>query len=61
MKFLLNKKFLLVIGLLIAAYASYRFFWPAPQVDFSADVKPILNKKCITCHGGVKAKGGFSV
>lgn len=61
MKFLLNKKFLLVIGLLIAAYASYHFFWPAPQVDFSADVKPILNKKCITCHGGVKAKGGFSV
>src|SRR5204863_1371960 len=24
-------------------------------------VKPILNKKCIACHGGVKAKAGFSV
>lgn len=34
---------------------------PAKKVDFSADVKPILNKKCISCHGGVKAKAGFSV
>lgn len=31
------------------------------KVDFSADVKPILNKKCISCHGGVKQNGGFSV
>lgn len=30
-------------------------------VDFSSEVKPILNKNCISCHGGVKAKGGFSV
>lgn len=32
-----------------------------PKVDFSTEVKPILNKNCISCHGGVKAKGGFSV
>lgn len=31
------------------------------QVDFSTDVKPILNKHCISCHGGVKKNGGFSV
>jgi hypothetical protein len=31
------------------------------KVDFSADVKPILNKRCISCHGGVKQNGGFSV
>jgi hypothetical protein len=31
------------------------------KVDFSADVKPILNKRCISCHGGVKKNGGFSV
>ena len=30
-------------------------------VDFNADVKPILNKRCISCHGGVKQSGGFSV
>ncbi|MFD2201547.1 PSD1 and planctomycete cytochrome C domain-containing protein [Shivajiella indica] len=31
------------------------------EVDFSADIKPILNKHCISCHGGVKKNGGFSV
>ena len=31
------------------------------RVDYSADVKPIINKYCITCHGGVKAKGNFSL
>jgi hypothetical protein len=30
-------------------------------IDYNTQVKPILNKKCITCHGGVKAKGGFSL
>jgi hypothetical protein len=31
------------------------------KIDFSTEVKPIINKNCITCHGGVKAKGGFSL
>lgn len=31
------------------------------RIDFSADVKPILNKHCISCHGGVKRNGDFSV
>lgn len=31
------------------------------KIDFSAEVKPILNKRCISCHGGVKQNGGFSV
>ena len=31
------------------------------QVDYSADVKPILNKKCISCHGGVKKNADFSL
>lgn len=30
-------------------------------VDFSVDVKPIINKHCISCHGGVKKNGGFSL
>ena len=31
------------------------------KVDYSTQVKPILNKNCIACHGGVKQSGGFSV
>src|ERR1700753_1325646 len=31
------------------------------KVDFNPEVKPIINRKCIMCHGGVRAKGGFSL
>ena len=31
------------------------------KIDYSLDVKPILNRKCIACHGGVKKQGGFSL
>ncbi len=29
--------------------------------DYSTQVKPIINKHCISCHGGVKKNGGFSL
>ncbi|GAB3992152.1 hypothetical protein GCM10028807_24600 [Spirosoma daeguense] len=31
------------------------------RIDFNTQVKPLLNKNCIACHGGVKKAGGFSV
>jgi hypothetical protein len=31
------------------------------KIDFSAQVKPILNKRCISCHGGVKRNADFSL
>ncbi len=31
------------------------------KIDYSTEVKPIINKHCITCHGGVKAKSNFSL
>ena len=31
------------------------------KIDYSTQVKPILNKNCIHCHGGVKQSGGFSL
>lgn len=30
-------------------------------VNFNADIRPILNKNCIACHGGVKQSGQFSL
>ncbi len=30
-------------------------------IDFSSQVKPIINAKCISCHGGVKQQAGFSL
>ncbi len=38
-------------------------FWGVGNrtIDFNTQVKPILNKKCIACHGGVRQNGGFSL
>ncbi len=34
------------------------FSWP---VDFNHDVRPILNKNCVQCHGGVRRQGELSL
>jgi hypothetical protein len=31
------------------------------KIDFSAQVKPIINKRCISCHGGVKRNAKLSL
>lgn len=33
----------------------------AHKVDYNTQVKPLLNKNCIACHGGVKKASGFSL
>src|SRR5690606_21688251 len=40
-----------------------RAAWPCGDepVDSGTEIKPILNKHCIACHGGVKKNGGFSL
>lgn len=30
-------------------------------VDFNKEIRPIINTKCISCHGGVKESAGFSL
>ena len=57
----LNKKILFTtLGILLIIGAYFLFFTRKP-IDYNAQVKPILNQKCISCHGGVKRKGGFSL
>ncbi|QBQ39924.1 DUF1553 domain-containing protein [Sphingobacterium psychroaquaticum] len=57
------KKRVLVIVIIsiLVVFAGFFFVQSETPVDFSADVKPILNKHCISCHGGVKKSGGFSL
>lgn len=45
---------------LLASIVAY-IYWPNEKIDYSSQVKPIFNKKCIACHGGVKQKAGFSL
>ncbi len=31
------------------------------KISYNDHIRPILNKKCLPCHGGVKAEAGFSL
>jgi mono/diheme cytochrome c family protein len=58
---IVSKKILLVIVLLAAALVVFILSTRSKRVDYSTQVKPIFNKKCISCHGGVRRKSGFSL
>lgn len=47
---------MLVLAMLVFMISTRR-----RPVDFTSQVKPIINRNCITCHGGVRQKGGFSL
>src|SRR5689334_10136129 len=61
MRSIFHNKIVWLSVVLLTALSIFVFATHEQQIDFSTQVKPILNKKCITCHGGVKAKGGFSL
>ncbi len=61
MRWLLSKKILLVTFLIIVTASSFVYLTHNSHVDFTTQVKPIINRSCITCHGGVRQKGGFSL
>lgn len=46
---------------LVVAACACNWACQEKKIDFSTQVKPILNKHCISCHGGVKRNGNFSV
>ncbi|MBS1946732.1 MAG: DUF1553 domain-containing protein [Bacteroidetes bacterium] len=58
---LVNKKWWIVTAFFLSVIFFLLFGMSRHTVDFNAQVKPILNKKCITCHGGVRRKAGFSL
>lgn len=49
----------LLIAVLLGVLFGGDFF--ERKIDFNSEVKPILNKHCITCHGGVKRSGELSM
>ncbi|PHN08095.1 hypothetical protein CRP01_03105 [Flavilitoribacter nigricans DSM 23189 = NBRC 102662] len=49
-----------VILCIVGIIALYVLMPSSSGVDYSSEVKPLLNKKCIACHGGVKKSGGIS-
>jgi Planctomycete cytochrome C len=56
-----SSKLLVICGLLELAGLYYFFSASRSKIDFNTQVKPILNKNCIACHGGVRQKAGYSL
>jgi len=61
MKKIYQSKLILTVAGILLTGGIYLYFFTQDPVDYNAQVKPILNQKCISCHGGVKKKGGFSL
>lgn len=58
---ILRSKYTIAVLVLLISGISFIVYFTRNPVSYSHDVKPILNQKCISCHGGVKKKGGFSL
>src|ERR1700733_13295351 len=56
-----RKRILLVMLVLLLTVLVFTFSTHRNSIDFNSQVKPIFNKKCITCHGGVRRKANFSL
>lgn len=61
MKTMLQRKKVWVASALSAGVLLLLYMNSGSEVDFNTEVKPIFNKKCISCHGGVKRESGFSL
>ncbi|MBN8652628.1 MAG: DUF1553 domain-containing protein [Cytophagales bacterium] len=55
------KKILYLITITAISVVAVWYFLPNSKIDYNTQVKPILNKKCIACHGGVKREAEFSL
>ena len=61
MKLFLTPKKRLALLVLLTGCSCWIYFSSSSTIDYNVDIKPIFNKKCITCHGGVKRQSGFSL
>jgi hypothetical protein len=56
-----NKLYITTASLVVIMALTFFMANQQDDVSYSLQVKPILNKRCIACHGGVRKKGGFSL
>jgi hypothetical protein len=55
-----SKKWLIIVGVVLTVSLCV-FSTTSRPIDYNTQVKPLLNKQCISCHGGVKRQAGFSL
>ena len=46
---------------LLLTISVWRCSVPRDQISYNEHIRPIFNKKCLACHGGVKKMGDFSL
>lgn len=54
------KNFLIGIAVVFCVLIIYTFSKDEDHVDFNTQIRPILNDKCMVCHGGVKQQSELS-
>ncbi|MFB3107608.1 MAG: hypothetical protein ACE1ZA_22160, partial [Pseudomonadales bacterium] len=52
-------RWFLLVSLSINGHAT-RLRADEPKVDFNSEIRPLFNKHCTTCHGGVKQAADIS-
>ncbi|WP_020527580.1 DUF1553 domain-containing protein [Flexithrix dorotheae] len=51
---------ILIILLAVISFFTYETYFTS-KISYNASIRPIFNKHCLKCHGGVKKNGGFSL
>lgn len=55
-----NLHFRIVLGLIFFCFLAVGSC-SEKRIDFNAEIRPIFNEHCVSCHGGVKQSGGFGL
>lgn len=53
--------FIILLVLSALSLAVWQCNTQGQTISYNQHIRPIFNQKCLACHGGVKAKGGFSL
>lgn len=54
------ENFMLLVAVLGVTFGLSGCWQGNEDIDFNTQIRPILNKKCMSCHGGVRQNGGLS-
>lgn len=52
---------LIILSLALILVLPFCQFSKKNSISYNRDIRPIFNRKCLACHGGVKQSGGFSL
>ena len=56
-----KKRILVFLSFVVLAFIALWVNDRPAEISYNRDIRPIVNNKCISCHGGVKQSGGFSL